>query len=63
MKNGVEIVIYEPTIKNTIWNGMKIIGNLGEFKQCSDIIITNRYSKELRDVKDKVYTRDIYGRD
>ena len=63
MKNGVEIVIYEPTIKNTIWNGMKIIGDLGEFKQCSDIIITNRYSKELRDVKDKVYTRDIYGRD
>ena len=60
---GVNIQIYEPTLKEDIFEGYKVEHNLDNFKNTSDVIITNRFDKELEDEIDKVYTRDIYNRD
>lgn len=60
---GIKIVIYEPTLKEDIFYGSKVISDLNEFKKNSDIIIVNRYNDEISDVLDKVYTRDLYFRD
>ena len=60
---GVEIVIYEPTLKDYDFEGYKVICDLAEFKNISDVIIANRFVDELEDVEEKVYTRDLYRRD
>lgn len=60
---GVEVVVYEPTLKDEQFFRSRVIRDLNEFKRISDIIIVNRVTEELRDVGEKVYTRDIYGRD
>lgn len=60
---GVEIVIYEPTLKEDVFVKTKVIHDLDEFKRISDVIVANRFSNELEDVQDKVYTRDLYFRD
>lgn len=61
--NGIEIIIYEPTLEKEYFNNNKIIKNIEEFKTISDIILVNRYDDVLKDVKDKIYTRDIFLRD
>ena len=61
--NGVDIVIYEPTLKEETFDGDKVIKDFEEFKKHSDVIIANRFEAGLEDVKDKLYTRDIYFRD
>ncbi|WP_279014942.1 nucleotide sugar dehydrogenase [Thomasclavelia cocleata] len=60
---GIEVVVYEPTLKENTFYNSKVIRNLDEFKSISNVIVVNRISDELNDVKDKIYTRDLYKRD
>ena len=62
-EEDVEILIYEPTLKEKEFNGCKVINNFSKFSQKADIILANRMNDELFCVKDKVYTRDLYSRD
>ena len=60
---GVEVVVYEPTLREDRFFNSRVIRDLDEFKRVSDVIVANRYSDDIRDVPDKVYTRDLYFRD
>lgn len=60
---GVQVVVYEPTLMGTEFQQCKVIVNLESFKSQSDVIVANRYNSELADVQDKVYTRDLFFRD
>ena len=57
---GVEIQIYEPTLKEDIFEGYKVEHDINTFKTTSDIVIANRFDDELEDIKPKVYTRDLF---
>jgi len=60
---GIEVVVFEPTLKESSFFNSRVISDFDEFKKISDVIVVNRMSEELSDVQKKVYTRDIYGRD
>lgn len=63
IKNNINVIIYEPTLNENNYNGIKIENNLTTFKNDSDVIIANRLEEALNDVTEKIYTRDIYSRD
>ena len=60
---GIEVVVYEPAMKEETFFNSRVIRDLKEFKEMSDVILANRCSDEIADVMDKVYTRDLYFRD
>ena len=60
---GIEVVVYEPVLKEDNFFNSKVIRELDEFKSMCDVIVSNRLDKELLDVEEKVYTRDIFNRD
>lgn len=62
-KDGINVSIFEPTIKENTYHGIEILHDLDLFKSISDVIITNRYDNELDDVKEIIYTRDVFTRD
>ena len=58
---GIEVVVYEPVLEDSLFFNSRVISNLEEFKKISDIIVTNRLEDELLDVKEKIYTRDLFN--
>lgn len=60
---GVSVIVYEPTLKSDEFHHSEVVRDQAEFKDRADVIVANRLTPELDDVAEKVYTRDIYGRD
>lgn len=60
---GIEVVVYEPALEEEKFFNSRVIRDLNHFKKISEVIIANRYNQEIEDVKDKVYTRDLFFRD
>ncbi|MGL5151649.1 MAG: nucleotide sugar dehydrogenase [Clostridium sp.] len=60
---GIEVVVYEPVLKEEIFFNSRVIKELDEFKNISDVVVSNRLSEELFDIEEKVYTRDLFKRD
>jgi len=59
----IEVVVYDPTLTEEEFYNSRVMKYFEEFKKISDVVVANRLSDEIRDVKDKVYTRDLFSRD
>lgn len=62
-RENIEVVIYEPTLERETFENLRVVKDFASFKQMSDVIVANRLSDEIKDVRDKVYTRDLFNRD
>ena len=60
---GIKVIVYEPVLEEDEFLHSKVIRDLDEFKKLSDLIVANRMSDDIRDVKEKVYTRDLFNGD
>ncbi len=59
----INVVIYEPVLEEDEFDGLRVVKDFAEFKQESDVIVANRLNPDLEDVREKVYTRDLFSRD
>ncbi|MDP2787134.1 MAG: nucleotide sugar dehydrogenase [Pseudomonadota bacterium] len=60
---GIEVIVYEPVLKEAEFFHSKVVNDLAEFKRLSDVIVANRITDDIRDVADKVFSRDLFGKD
>jgi len=60
---GIEVIIYEPILKDAKFYNSKVINDLTQFKELADVIVANRITDNLQDVAEKVYSRDLFGKD
>lgn len=60
---GIEVVVYEPELKESKFYNSRVVNNLDEFKQMSDVIVANRVTTEIANARDKIFTRDLFGSD
>jgi UDPglucose 6-dehydrogenase len=60
---GIEVIVYEPAFNQSTFFGSRVVNNLGQFKQEADIIVANRITDELKNVTEKIYSRDLFGND
>ena len=60
---GIEVVVYEPSLNENSIHGCKVVDSLDDFKKVSDVILANRFDSNLEVIRNKTYTRDLWGRD
>jgi UDPglucose 6-dehydrogenase len=60
---GVEVIVYEPVLNEAEFFNSKVVNDLAQFKQLYDVIVANRITNDIHDVKDKIYSRDLFGKD